>query len=177
MSRNYDEVMALFDAIARAWYATCLPTDTCHATTPSVPREVVEILTTPKIAVLTLQRLDRFLAQRREEMRQHATRYLDGQQRKPRGAAMLSLQESQATARLLDHQVRLLLLPATVQETVAQVTQHVTGIWAQLTPREQDELISLLRWHEDQCCDVCHCHRCRTPTETCRKCQIYEEDL
>lgn len=177
MGRTYDDLMALFDAIAHAWYATCLPTDTCRATTPLVPGEVVGILTTPKIAVLTLQRLTLFLVRQQEEMRWHATRYLDVQQRKAQGLALISLQESQSTARLLDHQVRLLQLPSTVEETVEHVAEHITGIWAQLTPAERDDLLGLSHWHIKQYCHGCRCGQCDCPQESCRQCRITGEDL
>ena len=177
MGRQFDALMALFDAIARSWYATCLPMDTRRVTPPPVPEDAVWILTRPKIAALTLQRLEQFIIRQREEMRQYATRYLDVQQCKAHGYVMRSLHEGRDTARLLDHQVRLLHLPATVEETVEQIAQHLPGIWAQLTPEERDDLLSLIRWHADQFCDVCHCHRCRTPNETCRKCEIDESDL
>jgi hypothetical protein len=177
MGRTYAEVLALFDAIARAWYATCLPTDTCRSTTPPVPRETAEILKTPRIAVLLSQRLALFLVRQQEEMRWHATRYLDVQQRKAQGYAPLSLQESQSTARLLDHQVRILHLPSTVEETVEHVAAHVTGIWAQLTSVERDDLLGLSHWHIKQYCHGCRCGQCDCPQESCRQCRITGEDL
>jgi len=177
MGHNYDALMALFDAIARAWYATCLPTGTYRSTTTSVPKEVVVLLTRPKIAALTLRRLEQFLIQQRDKLRPCAMIYLNGQQRNSWGVAPPSLEERHVIVDLLDHQVRLLYLPSTVEETVEQIAQHLPGIWAQLTSEERDDLLSLIRWHADQFCDVCHCHRCRTPKETCRQCEIHEEDL
>jgi len=177
MGLEYDAFMALFDAIARAWYLTCLPTDTSRATPSALQDDAVWILTRPKIAALTLQRLEQFVIRQREEMSQYATLYLDVQQRKEQGYTMLSFHENQATARLLNHQVRLLHLPSTVQETVAQVAQHITGIWARLTPAERFDLLGLTRWHYSQFCDVCNCHGCRTPKESCRKCEIDESAL
>lgn len=177
MGPTYDEVLALFDTIARAWYATCLPTDNCRSTTPPVPSKAVEMLKTPKIAVMLLQHLAIFLARQREEMRWHAKRYLDVQQRKAQGHALISPQESQSTARLLDYQVRILQLPSTVEETVEHVVEHVTGIWAQLTPAERDALLGLSQWHIKQCCHACRCGQCDYPQESCRQCRITREDL
>jgi hypothetical protein len=177
MGRQFDALMALFDAIARAWYATCVPTDACHSRTPAVPEGAIWLLTRPRIAALALRHLEQFLSQQRDRLRPCATIYLDGRRRNPWGIAAASLEERHVIVDLLDHQVRLLHLPATVEETVEQIAQHLSGIWALLTPEERDDLLSLIRWHDYQFCDECHCRRCRTPKETCRQCEIDESAL
>jgi hypothetical protein len=177
MGRQFDALMALFDAIARSWYATCLPMDTCRVTPPPVPEDAVWILTRPKIAALTLQRLEQFIIRQRDKLRPSAKIYLDERRYNLWGVTPPSLEERHVIVDLLDHQVRLLHLPSTVEETVEQIAQHLPGIWAQLTPVERDDLLSLIRWYDDQFCDECHCRRCRTPKETCRKCEIDESDL
>src|SRR5512142_2140729 len=102
--------------------------DTCPVTPPPVPEDAVWILTQPKIAALTLQRLEQFVIRQREEMHQYATRYLDVQLCKAHGYVVRAPNEDRAIARLLDHQVRLLHLPSTVEETVEQIAQHLPGI-------------------------------------------------